>query len=53
MLSRIKDQRKNENTTFPTPATGAPLGSGRGITTFTKLPVQVLVSTYIDKRLII
>ena len=26
--------------TFPTPATGNPLGSGRGMITFTKLPEE-------------
>lgn len=31
--------------TFPIPETAAPLGSGRGITALTKLPVQVLMST--------
>lgn len=48
VLSMIKSEL-----TFPTPGTAAPLGSGRGMTALTKLPVQVLVSTYINKKYMI
>lgn len=35
--------RCNTRLTFPTPVTGGPLGSGRGITTFTRLPDQKVI----------
>jgi hypothetical protein len=40
-----KNLRSQHNTrfTFPIPVTGCPLGSGRGITTFTRLPDQKVI----------